>query len=283
MDKKVVKGIIGGDDFLTEVLVRGLTVYGPADAYYVGNCEEKIGVGLRTKYGVGYAKNFQDFVSSSAVLFFAFKPEEANRILPKVAEKISSWTVIISLVEGLNIATLENTFPENEIVRLFVTPSIISGAGLGAYALSKNASANAEELAHMILKDCGDVIEVRNERELEEVADYLLVNTYLSYAVVQAMLKNAQQLGMNPKESNFAVNKLLTGAVHTLIDIGGDAGGTIARGLRDAKFREKVIDMLESCGLKDDLTRYLDKDGDFADNPDDPRNYKMHYKWSRTK
>ena len=278
----MVKGIIGGDEFLTEVLVRGLTINGPADAYCVGHCSEQLGSRLAAKCGVQFVKNITDMIPNSAILFLLFQPEEETAILPKIAEKVKEWTLIVSAVKDLKIATLEYFFPNNEIVRLAFNPSIISGAGLSAYAVSQNASTDAKSMAEIVLKSCGDVIAVNNEDELEEMEKYLRANTYLSYVVIQTMIKNAKKLGMTHKEANFAVDKLLKGASHTLIDLGYDTSDLISRGLNDKVFQAQAIELIKNYGIDDDLFKGLNQpEPEEKINPnDDPKNFRMHYQWS---
>lgn len=278
----MVKGIIGGDEFLTEVLVRGLTINGPADAYCVSHCSEQLGSRLVSKCGVHFLKNFSDVVPNSAILFLTFEPEEATALLPRIAEKLHEWTLIVSVVHGLKLETLEKFFPKNEIVRLVVNPSIITGKGLSAYALSKNASTDAHSMAEIVLKDCGDVIAVKDETELESIANYLTANTYLSYIVIQTMIKNAKKVGMTAKEANFAVDKLLRGSMRTLIDYGFDTADLISRGLRDKGRHDEAIELIKNYGMDADLIKELNEPepGEKVNPNDDPKNYRMHYQWS---
>ena len=281
----MVKGIVGGNDFLTEVLVRGLTVHGPADAYCVGHCNDQLGMRLAAKCRVQFVKNITDLIPNSAILFLAFNPDEAGNLLPRIAEKVQEWTLIVSAVHGLKLATLEHYFPNNEIIRLVVNPSIISGAGLGAYAASQKASTDAKSMAEIVLKDCGDVIAVKDENELEEIEKFLAANTFLSYVIVQTMIKNAKKIGMTPKEANFAVDRLLKGSMHTLIDEGYDTAGLISRGLNNKTVHDEAVELIKSYGLDTEIMNNLknpEPPTDPNENPnDDPKNYKMHYRWSR--
>ena len=280
----MVKGIVGGNDFLTEVLVRGLTVHGPADAYCVGHCNEQLGTRLAAKCKVQFVKNITDLIPNSAILFLAFNADEANTLLPRIAEKVKEWTLIVSAVHGLKIDTLEYFFPKNEIIRLVVNPSIISGSGLGAYAASQKASTDAKSMAEIVLKDCGDVIAVKDETELEEIEKYLAANTYLSYIIIQTMIKNARKIGMSAKEANFAVDKLLKGSMHTLIDEGYDTAGLISRGLNDKAVHDEAVEFIKNYGLDSEIMNNLKnpEPPPSTENPnDDPKNYKMHYRWSR--
>ena len=278
----MVKGIIGGDEVLTEILVRGLTINGPADAYFVSHCSEQLGSRLVAKCGVHFLKNFTDIIPNSAVLFLTFDSEDANAILPKIAEKIHEWTLIVSVVHGLKLETLEKIFPNNEIVRLIVNPSIISGKGLSAYAVSKNASTDAKSMAEIVLKDCGDVIAVKDEKELEVIEDYLVANTYLSYIVIQTMVKNAKKVGRTSNEANLAVDKILRGSMRTLIDLKFDTADLISRTLSNRKRRGVAVELLSSYGMVEDLmNEFKDLTNQEKANPnDDPKNFRMHYQWS---
>lgn len=280
----MVKGIVGGDEFLTEVLTRGLTLHGPADAYYISHCSDQLSSRLQAKCGVHAIKNIVDLVPKCAILFLAITPEEESALLPKIAEKVKEWTLIVSVVRDLKLATLEYFFPHNEIIRLSISPSVISGMGLSAYAVSKNASTDAKSMAEIVLKECGDVIAVENEEELEAISDYLAANTYLTYVVIQAMLKNARKIGMSPKEANSAVDKLLKGSMHTLIDMGFDTADVISRGMSNKDMHDKAVELIKNYGMDTDLLNKLssnDEPEEKIDDADDPKNYKMHYSWSR--
>mgnify|MGYP002621468447 CR=1 FL=1 len=279
----MIKGIIGGDEFSTEALVRGLTIHGPADAYYVSHCSDQLSSRLQAKCGVHAIKNIADLIPRCAVLFLTFLPEEASALLPKIAEKVKEWTLIVSSVHDLKLATLEYYFPNNEIVRLVCNPSIMSGAGLSAYAVSRNASTDAKSMAEIVLKECGDVIAVETEDELENVAGYLAANTYFSYVVIQTMIRNAKQLGMTPKEALSATNKLLKGSLHTLIDVGYDTSDLISRGFNDKFVHDTALELIKNYGIEETLMKELTQpEPEEEMNPnDDPKNYKMHYQWSR--
>lgn len=255
----MVKGIIGGDEFFTEVLIRGLTLNGAADSYCVGNFPENIGSRIESKYGVKYVKNFDDFVSASVLLFLAFEPADTERILQRVAKKLNRASLIVSVVPDLKLKKLEEFFPDNEIIRLFVTPSIISGQGLGAYVVGKSASINAQSVAEIILKDCGDVINVGDEREFEKVSEYLTANTYISYIIIQNMIKAAKKIGMSQEEANFTVVRIFSGAVYTLIEGGKDKSAMIRRGTLDQKFRTKVTKLIETLGIKAEIEKFIER------------------------
>ena len=279
---KLVKTIIGGDEFLTEVLIRGLTINGPTDAYCVGHCQEKIGRQYSSKYDVHFLPNFVEMIPNSAIVFLVFKPEEAKSLLPRIAERLQEWTLVVSVVNNLKLETLEAAFPHNEIVRLVVNPSIISGKGLSAYALSKNASADAHSMAEIVLKECGDVIAVKNETELEEISKYLMANTYLAYITIRTMIKDAMRVGMSQKEASVAVDKLFRGALRTLIDMGYETHDLINRGLQEENKTGEAIDFLQQSGMVEKLVQQLNHpEPEEKINPmDDPKNFRMHYQWS---
>ncbi len=255
----LVKGIVGGDALLTEFLIKGLTLNGAAESYCVGNFDEVVGNHIESKYGVKFIKNIDDFIGSSALLFLTFDFTETEKILPHLAKKINPESLIVSAVPELKLKKLEEHFPENEIIRLFITPSIISGQGLGAYVVSQNASINAQSVAEIILKDCGDVINVADEKELEKVADFFTANTYMSYVMIQNMLRGAKKLGMTQEEANFAVVKIFSGAVFTLIEGGKDNSAMIRRTTVDQRYRTKVTKLIDTQGIKKEMEKFIER------------------------
>lgn len=254
-----IKGIIGGDEFYTEVLIRGLTFNGPVDDYYVSNFTDQFGGHLENKYGVHFIKKLEDFVPSAAILFLMFEPFETEKMLPRLAAKVSPTTLIVSVVPELKMATLEKTFPENEIIRLFITPSIISGHGLGAYVMSKNASISAESVAQLILNNCGDAINVDDEQELEQLTDFLTANSYMAFVAIQNMVRFARRLGFSIQDSNFITERLFNGAVYTLTEDDPDVAKFIRRGLVDERFRARIVNLIESQGIKSALAKFIEK------------------------
>lgn len=96
----MVKGIVGGDEFFTEVIIRGLTLNAAADGYYFGNFNENVGKRIENKYGVHFVKNIDDFVGNSALLFLTFEPADTEKLLPRLAGKINPETLIISAVSN---------------------------------------------------------------------------------------------------------------------------------------------------------------------------------------
>ena len=278
----LIKTIIGGDDFLTETLVRGLTVYGPADAYCIGHCSEQLGKKLQSRYGVRFVKNIIELVPNSAIVFLAFNSADADNLLTRIAEKVNDWTLVVSTIHGLKIETLQQYFKNNEIVRFALNPSIISGEGLGAYALSKNASTDANSMAQIVLKSCGDVIAVKNEYELDEIEHFLTANTYLSYVVIQAMIQSAKQVGMSPKDAALAVKKLLNGSIKTIIDHGGDSADLIRRAVKDKNIQTEATELMQNYGLSETLMQKLTTpppEEEPIDPSEDPKNFRMHYQW----
>lgn len=257
--ERFIKGIIGGDEFYTEVLIRGLTFNGPVDDYYVGNFTEQFGAQLENKYGVHFVKKFEDFIPQAALLFLMFEPVDTEKILKRIAAKVAPTTLLVSVVPDLDMATLEKTFPENEIIRLFITPSIISGHGLGAYVTSQNASLSAESVAQLILNNCGDVINVDDEKELEQLAGFLTANAYIAYVAIQNMVRFARKIGLSIQDANYIAEKLFKGAVYTLTEDDKDVSSFIRRGLLDQKFRTRVTKLIEAHGIKTELQKFIDK------------------------
>ena len=55
--------------------------------------------------------------------------------------------------------------------------------------------------------------------------------------------------GMLHREAKFAIDKLLRGAMRTLIDLEYDTADLISRGTKDEKFRDYAIGIIKELGI----------------------------------
>lgn len=274
---KMFKGIIAGNHFITENLLSGLTrneEENPQDYCVADNTQELCNEWAR-KFHVRTTTNPIDFVSSAAILIFSFHHDALDGIMRKITSHLKPDTLILSVMHRTKIADIEKYLPDHQIIRLVLNPSVLSGAGVGAYAANRNATVDAKSAAQIIIKNLGSMIEVNNEDELDEIRKFIMANTFMSYLTVKSMVDAGRKIGLTMKDAGFIADKILSGAVKTLVD---DRQRGIAM-LQDA-FRKDVLNeaiaLIKSYGIYDSIGKTITKD-DFIEP--EPKKVDMRYKW----
>ena len=282
MSGHLIKGIIGGDDFIVETVLTGLSRSENLSEYWIvaqneGRCEE-----LRKKYNIN-ATTDMNFISDASVLILAFRFKEAKDMLSKLAAKISEDTILISVVPGIATVFINGFFPKNQIVRLTFNPSIISGEGIAAYVANDRASNETKVLARDMLVSFGRIIEVSSEDEFEKLRKFIHANTFLSYIVVKSIVDAAHKLGFSLDQSGVLIDQIFKGASHTLIKFQFEGNEMLKDGLRNKKFANQAIDTIREYGIYDEIERYLTSKDSSAlfdtNNEDDTEHFNLHYDW----
>ena len=271
------KGIIAGNHFITENLLTGLTREGTDDPqdYCVADNTQALCNEWARKFHVRTTTNPIDFVGSAAFLILACHHDALDGIMRKIAPKIKRDTLVLMAMYRTKIADLEKYLPDHQIIRLALNPSVVSGAGVGAYAANKNATVDAKSAAQIIIKNLGSMIEVDSEDQLEKMREFILANTFMSYLTVKSMVDAGRKLGLTLKDAGFIADKILNGAVQTLVT---DRQRGIAM-LQQAYQKEiltDAIELIKEFGIYDSVDKVLTKD-DFIDA--EPKKNIVRYSW----
>ncbi len=282
MSNFLIKGIISGDDFVTETILTGLALNENLSEYWIVAQNENRCNELRHKYNINAMTNF-DLVDKADILILTFKYEDTKEMLSKIAGRISKNTLIISIIPGIALKFVSNFFTDNEVIRLTLNPSIISGQGLAAYIANANATDKSKKVVHDMLAGFSKIIEVSNEDEFEKVRRFIFANTFLSYVLVKSLIDAGTKVGFSTEQAGLIVDQILKGASKTLIDFQNAGNEMLKDGLRNKKFTNHAIELIREYGIYDSLERYLTMKETTslfeADNYSVENNINLNYNW----
>ncbi len=269
------KGVIAGNHFITENLLTGLTRNEDVDPqdFCVADKTQEVCNEWARKFHVRTTTNPIDFVSSTAFLILAFHHDDLDRVMKKIAPKVKRETLVLSAMHRTKIEDIEKYLPEHQIIRLFLSPSVVSGAGVGAYAANKNATVDAKSAAQIIIKNLGSMVEVGSEEELEKMREFILANTFLSYLTVKAMFDAGRKIGLPGKDAGFIAEKILNGAVTTLVNDRQRGIAMLKEAFRKEIFNES-IELIKEYGIYDSIGKLLEEPVE-----PEPKKIDLRYKW----
>ncbi|MFC4777615.1 pyrroline-5-carboxylate reductase [Paenibacillus sp. GCM10023252] len=170
---------------------------------------------LSTRYGVHTTlvdaeKNRA--IAESDILFLAMKPKDADAALDAIRGLIRDKQLIVSLIAGLSISTLERMLGSSvSIVRTM--PNTSSSIGLGATGISYSSAVTDHQraLAEAIFQSVG--ITATIEENLQEAVTGVSGSgpAYVYY-FMEAMMKASVQMGMPAEAAQQLIVQTVLGA-----------------------------------------------------------------------
>ena len=100
---------------------------------------------MKQKYGLAAEKDNPGVMQAARVVILAVKPQMSGKVLAEIQEVAHSGHLIISILAGVPLASLEGAVPGARIIR--VMPNTPTTVGAGMAALAPGSSATEEDLA----------------------------------------------------------------------------------------------------------------------------------------
>ncbi|MEN9567230.1 MAG: pyrroline-5-carboxylate reductase [Cyanobacteriota bacterium] len=113
---------------------------------------------LAQKYQVQVTAENQTAISEARVLLLAIKPQILDLVVADLTPNPDS--TVISILAGVTIAKLEQSFPQQPVIRVMPNTPATVGAGMTAIATGTSAKAEHIEQARSIFAAVGEVVEV---------------------------------------------------------------------------------------------------------------------------
>jgi pyrroline-5-carboxylate reductase len=198
------------------------------------------------------------------LLIIAVKPKDISEILDSL-KGINTECIIISILAGISIKTIESKFPSNPIFRAMPnTPAKIS-SGITAITYSKHCNDEHKSLVQGIFNAIGDIIFIDDENKMHVVTALSGSGPAYFFLLVEALIQAGVNQGLSFEEASILVNKTFLGSAlllnstreNTEIGVRGQCHETVNKS--PAKLRKAVtspngtthaaINSLESNGF----------------------------------
>ena len=98
---------------------------------------------LNQTYHVNATDDAAQFLSKIDLLILAVKPKDAVNALKGIAQ-LDRRVLILSVVAGFHISSIENVFPDHAVIRAM--PNVALAVGEGMVAIAGNQNVNAQQL-----------------------------------------------------------------------------------------------------------------------------------------
>ena len=154
--------------------------------------------------------SFKEVTEQSEYLFIGVKPIELKDLLKEI-KKIDNKAIIISMVAGITIKEINEIVP-NPIIRILPNTAVSVKSGLTLVTYGSSIPDNKKNIFINIMKETGELIEVKEENINPISVITGSAQAYLDY-FIDALVKAGVHQGLNEKDVTNYVLKMIEGTV----------------------------------------------------------------------
>lgn len=224
-----------GAGSMAEAIVRGLARQPDGDAARITvlNRQDTARLlSLQESYGVSYAADTagkNSAIAEADIVVVAFKPKDAIEGLRSVASLLKPSQLLVSVIAGLSIATIETILGTSGQPIARTMPNTSSSIGLGATGMSFSSSVTPEQqqLAIDMFKSTG-IVSVVDESKLDIVTGVSGSGPAYIYYLMEAMIEGGIRGGLTPEAAKELTVQTVLGAAQ-MVQITGENPADLRR------------------------------------------------------
>lgn len=147
------------------------------------------------------------------VLLLGFKPHQLADAAPMVAPLIGTGTLVLSILAGVDLATLRQTFPgAGALVR--VMPNLAAAIGKSPIALFGDATGAARASTDALMAPLGQAEWLAREADMDLVTALAGSGPAFVYRFIDALAGGAAALGLPRDQADRLALAMVEGAAH---------------------------------------------------------------------
>lgn len=149
-------------------------------------------------------------VSEYQIILIAVKPQDADAVLHELRARITDGQLIVSIMAGVTLATLEHALHHKRIVR--VMPNLAATVGKGVSAWFTTAGEQDQALIKKMLGALGTELQVEDDEAIDRVTAIAGCGPGYLYRFANDLVKAAVKLGLSEKTALELVKATVLGA-----------------------------------------------------------------------
>lgn len=192
-------------------------------------------------------------LAGAQAVVFAVKPQQMRDAATAAAALIARVPVVLTIAAGVRCADLARWLGGYaRIVRAMPnTPSLI-GAGISAFYATPAARDHAA-VAEEILRGCGDVLPVADERALDAVTGISGSGPAYVFYFLEALERAGRELGFAATDARRLAYATFDGSIRLALATDDDAGSLRARVTSKGGTTARAVEVLDAARAGDAL------------------------------
>lgn len=215
-----------GAGSMAEAIVRGMiarSVVSSGNIIMLNRSGSERLAELRSRYGVTGSNDPEqknEYLRSAPVIVLAMKPKDAAEALRSLGPVLSPDQLIVSVIAGLTISTLQGLLGKKQpVVRTMPNTSSSIGLGATGIAFSKEVDETGRRTALNIFEAVGMTAVIEEER-METLTGISGSGPAYIYYMMEAMIAGGIRGGLDPKQSAELTVQTVLGAARMVQQTG---------------------------------------------------------------
>lgn len=217
-----------GAGSMAEAIVRGLidkSVAKPEQISMINRSSQERLDFLSSTYGVsvaGDAQSKKDLLQGASILVLAMKPKDAGEALKALGPLLSEDQLIISVIAGLSINTIQALLGRKQPVARTM-PNTSSSIGLGATGIAFSSEVSAERSQQVLsIFEAVGLVSVIPEEQMDILTGISGSGPAYIYYMMEAMIAGGTEGGLSPEQARELTVQTVLGAASMMIQTGED-------------------------------------------------------------
>lgn len=223
--------------------------------------ESEIAAKLSNEIGASLFSDAQSLALASEVILLCVKPDDVRSVLHDAAIDLSS-KLLISIVAGITLASLQALTPRTRVVRVMPNTGVLVQKGATAYATGTGVTDTDADIVRKIFSSVGLAFAVK-ESLLDAVTGLSGSGPAYVYLFIEALSDGGVQMGLPRNLATSLALQTVAGAAEmvaqtgmhpaVLRDMVTSPGGTTIAGLAELErtgMRASVIDAVRAATLR---------------------------------
>jgi pyrroline-5-carboxylate reductase len=157
-----------------------------------------------------------DLPDGLELVVLAVKPQDFEIVLESIASKTDHETLVISIMAGISIESMESQLPQAQIIRCMPNTPCSVHQGMTVYCGNSRVSTSSFQLAQQILSAMGKAFQVSEEIMIDAATAISGSGPAYVFYLAEALKEGAAKLGFTDEQADLLATQTLFGAAKLL-------------------------------------------------------------------
>ena len=172
---------------------------------------------ISSEFGIKMYGTAAEVAELADFLVLGVKPVQVESLFTEEGLELSASHLVVSIVAGVKIATLNRYVPDTKIVRVMPNHCCLVGTGAAGYSKGPGVTDDDLEKVRSILESSGFAVEV-GEEDLDAVTGLAGSSPAFMYMILDAMADVGQEYGI-PREKALELSaQSMLGAANMILN-----------------------------------------------------------------